>query len=74
MIDKHIPIHNTSEEIELDWKLMRLVSAIFGRKIFCLSLNVPQLFDVFVVEECLLYNFLSIFIQISVFFTEAVFE
>ena len=47
---------DTSREISYDCKLMRSVSSIFRRKMISLSVNVPQHFDVQVVEGSLLYD------------------
>ena len=54
----HFPIHYyTSREIAHDWKLMKLISGLFERKTFGLSLNVPQFFDMYMGKECLPYDF-----------------
>ena len=68
MIDRHVQIQSTLHEIAHDWSLKRLVSGIFGRKMFGTSLNVPQLFDILDLEECFLDNFhLFLFKLVSLF-------
>ena len=54
MDDTHFLVLYTSREITHDWKLMRFISGLYGRKILALSLDVPQFLDMYVAEGTLL--------------------